>query len=165
MSDYPQPLALFYSYSHKDEIYREKLEEALALLKRQGHIKPWTDRNITAGSDWRGQIDQNLEAADIVLLLVSASFIASDYCYDVEMKRALERDGQGARVIPILLKPCEWRETPLKNLQALPKDGKPVVDWPTADHAFDDIAKGLRRVIEEIRNPTPAPPPTGSGRG
>ena len=84
---------VFISYSHDDEDLRQELDKHLALLKREGKIHTWHDRLLTAGEEWRGQIDDHLNSAEIVLLCVSASFIASDYCWDVEAMRALERDG------------------------------------------------------------------------
>ncbi len=149
------PIRLFYSYSHRDESLRDKLEESLALLKRQGHISGWHDRRIGAGDDWKGAIDKNLEEAQIILLLVSASFLASDYCYDIEMRRALERHARGeAIVVPVILRPVEWHGAPFAHLQALPKDAKPIIKWRPRDDGFKDVAEGIRRVIEEMpRNP------------
>ena len=86
------------------------------------------------------------------MLLVSADFVASDYCYDVEMKRALERHDAGkARVIPIILRAVDWHSVPLGKLQALPKDGKPVTLWPDRDSAWNDVATGIRKVVEQLR--------------
>ena len=103
------PLLLFYSYAHEDELLREQLEKHLSLLKRQGFISGWHDREILPGATWAQEIDVHLESASIVLLLVSPDFLASDYCYEVEMQRALERHRCGeTRVIPIILRPCDW---------------------------------------------------------
>jgi hypothetical protein len=146
-----RPVRLFYSYSHKDEILRDELEEALALLKRQGLISGWHDRRIGAGEEWKGAIDKNLEEAQVILLLVSSSFLASDYCWDVETKRAVERHDRGeARVIPIILRPCDWQKAPFAKLQALPKDGKAVTSWSNRDEAWTDVTKGIRRAIESL---------------
>jgi hypothetical protein len=147
-----KPVEIFFSYSHKDEPFREQLETHLSMLKRQGLIKPWHDRMITAGDEWRGQIDDNLNAADIVLLLVTANFLASDYCYDIEMTRAMERHEIGeACVIPIILTPVEgWTHSPFAKLQVLPKDGKPVTKWADRDEAFVNVAQGIRRAIESL---------------
>src|SRR5271157_399858 len=137
------PLRLFYSYSHKDEALRDELEEALALLKRQGLISGWHDRRIGAGEEWKGVIDKNLEEAQVVLLLVSSSFLASDYCWDVETKRAVERhDRDEAKVIPIILRPCDWQGAPFGKIQALPRDGKAITSWLNRDEAFTDVALG-----------------------
>jgi TIR domain len=149
----PRPtIRLFYSYSHKDEALRDELEEALALLKRQGLISGWHDRRIGAGEEWKGTIDKNLEEAQVVLLLVSSSFLASDYCWDLETKRAIERHDRGeAKVIPVILRPCDWHGAPFGKLQALPKDGKAVTSWANKDEAWTDVAKGIRRSVEAMR--------------
>jgi hypothetical protein len=140
------PVRLFYSYSHKDEKLREKLEEHLSQLQRQGVIAGWHDRKIGAGEEWKGAIDKNLVEAQVILLLVSSSFLASDYCYDVETKQAIERHDRGeARVIPVILRPCDWQKSPLGKLQALPKDGRAVTSWKNRDEAWTDVAIGIRR--------------------
>jgi hypothetical protein len=148
----PAPTQLFISYSHKDEALREQLGTHLTLLRRQGVIQDWHDRRIGAGQEWAGAIDGHLNGADVILLLVSADFLASDYCYDLEMKRALERhDARDACVIPVILRPVDWQGAPFAKLQALPKDGKPVTSWPNADEAFTDVARGIRRALEDLR--------------
>ena len=121
----------------------------LALLRRQGVIEGWHDRMIGAGDEWAGEIDAALEAADVILLLVSPSFIASDYCYDREMRRALERHEAGqARVIPVLVRPCDWRSAPFAKLQGLPRDARPVTQWDDPDAAWLDVARGIRAVVD-----------------
>src|SRR5437016_1404278 len=128
------PLSVFISYSHQDEKLRERFLIHLTELKRQCLIEPWHDRCITAGGNWAGAIDENLNSAHIVILLVSADFLASDYCHDVEMKRALERSRTDeTRVVPVILEPCDWQTSLFAGFEALPKEGKPVVDWPTED--------------------------------
>jgi TIR domain len=145
------PIRLFYSYSHKDEELRKELEDHLALLRRQGVISGWHDRMIGAGEDWRGKLDKNLDEAQIILLLISPSFLASDYCYDVETKRALERHDKGeATVIPVLLRPVDWEGAPFARLQGLPIDPRPVTTWTNKDEAFMNIAQGIRRVAKEM---------------
>ncbi len=121
------------------------------MLKRQDVIAEWHDRKIGAGTEWKGQIDEHLNSARVILLLVSADFIHSNYCYDVEVKRAIERHKAGeARVIPIILKPCDWQHPPLNDLQALPKDAKPVTKWRNQDEAFADVARGIRAAVAEL---------------
>lgn len=153
---YPKrTIEVFYSYAHKDEKLRKKLEMQLSLLKQQGHITNWHDRKIDAGQEWANKINEHLNTADIILLLVSPDFLASDYCYSTEMKRALERHENGeARVIPIILRPVDWENAPFSGLQALPQDGKPVTNrsWGSQDEALLDVAKGIRKVVEEINN-------------
>ena len=149
------PLRLFYSYSHKDEELRKDLEEHLVLLKRQGYIVGWHDRMIGAGEEWKDQLDENLEEAQIILLLISPSFLASDYCYDIETRRALDRHDKGeAKVIPVLLRPVDWKGAPFARLQGLPIDLRPVTTWTNKDEAFKNIAQGIRRAIEEMRDDT-----------
>jgi|GEM_PF-3385325 len=146
------PLDIFCSYSHHDEKMRQELEKHLTLFQRQGIGIIWHDRKIDAGEPWRGQIDSHLKSADIILLLVSPDFLASDYCYDIEMKKALERHDAGeVRVIPIILRPCDWQKAPFSKLQALPKDGKPVTRFRSRDEAYSNIAEGMWRVIEQVR--------------
>ncbi|MBV9157303.1 MAG: tetratricopeptide repeat protein [Acidobacteriaceae bacterium] len=150
----PTPLRVFISYSHKDDELHEKLVIALSQLQRDGLVERWDDREMTAGTEWAGNIDQRLNEAEIVLLLVSPDFVASGYCYDVEMSRALERHKNGeARVIPIILRPSDWKTAPFARLKALPKDGKPATEWPSLDRAFVNVADGLRSVAEELLTP------------
>jgi hypothetical protein len=114
-------------------------------------IREWYDREITAGTEWKGQIDQHFNSAGVILLLISADFLASDYCYDVEMKRALERHDQGeARVIPVILRPVDWKGAPFGKLQALPTDAKPVNSWNNRDEAFTDVARGIRQAVGQL---------------
>jgi internalin A len=147
-----QTVRLFYSYSHKDETLRNELETHLKLLQRQGLLETWHDRQIEAGEEWKQKIDDNLERADIVLLLVSADFIASDYCYEKEMGRALERHAQGAtRVIPVIVRDVNWRIAPFARLQALPKDARAVTLWENKDSAWRNVSEGIEQVVEEMQ--------------
>ncbi len=143
------PAKIFISYTHADESYRKRLDVHLAPLKREGLIAPWHDRMIMPSSEWAAEIDQHLLEADIVLLLVSPDFVASDYCFEKEMTAALERQQAGAaHVIPILIRPTDFHRMPFAKLQALPRDAKPVSTWPDMDEALLDIARGIRRVVE-----------------
>jgi hypothetical protein len=142
---------VFFVYSHKDERHRKEIEKHLSLLKSQGLINAWHDRMIKAGHDWNSEINKHLNSASLILLLVSADFLGSDYINGVEMKRALELHDQGlARVVPIVLRNCDWTVGPLGRFQALPKDARAVTQWPNRDDAYTDVAKGLRRLIEEM---------------
>lgn len=142
---------VFFSYSHKDEALRDELEINLSALKRQGIIETWHDRRIGPGKHIDREIDANLADADIILFLVSPHFIASDYCYDVEIRRAVERHNAGdARVIPVILRPCEWQHTLFGNLRATPLDGKPVTKFDDPNDAFLLVAKDIRKVAEEM---------------
>jgi hypothetical protein len=163
-SEHPAaPISLFYSYSHKDEALRKKLETHLSLLQDQGVISGWHDRRIVAGTEWDGAINKNLEEAGVILLLVSADFLASRYCRDVEIKKAMERHAAGtARVIPVILRSVDWHTAPFGKLQALPRDGKPVASWKDRDEAFTDVTRGIRDAVKDLTSralhpPTPAP--------
>ena len=147
-------IEIFISYSHKDEALREELEKQLSLLKWQRLITAWYDRRIGAGQEWESEIDRRLDSAQIILLLISPDFMASNYCYGVEVKRAMERHEAGqALVIPIILRPADWQSAPFGKLQALPKDGQPVTSWSNRDKAFLDITRGIRKAIEELNYP------------
>src|SRR5450755_270989 len=107
------PVTVFLAYAHEDEPLRKQLETHLSLLQRQGLVSTWQDRHIMAGTDWANAIDEHLKSAAVILLLTSADFLASDYCYGVEMQRALDRDKAGqARVIPIMVRPCDKKGAP-----------------------------------------------------
>lgn len=145
------PVMVFCSYSHKDERQKNNLLTHLKVLERSGVVSTWHDRKITAGQDWATEIDTHLKKAKIVLLLISANFMASDYCTGIELKQAMRRHARGtARVIPIILKPCVWQIMPLHRLQALPKDGKPITRWTNKDAAYTDVAEGIRRAVEDL---------------
>ena len=143
---------IFFSYAHKDERLRNELAKQLSYLKREGLIDEWHDRLISPGKEWVNEINLHLNTAHIILLLVSADYVASDYCYSYEMRRALERQETGeARVIPVILRPVEWKDMPFSKLQALPKNGKPVTTWANIDQALLDVAQGIRRAVKELR--------------
>jgi hypothetical protein len=144
-----QEVEVFLSYAHKDEDLRDELAKHLRILVRQGVITDWHDRKITAGSQWKGEIDNHLNTSRVILLLISADFMDSDYCYDVEMKRALERhETKEARVIPIILRPVYWKGSPFAKLQALPREAKPVTSWEDRDEAFANIVEGIQAALE-----------------
>jgi hypothetical protein len=141
-------VSVFVSYAHADEKLRKELGKHLSVLERQGLISTWHDRMIPAGTEWNDQIDSRLNGSRVILLLVSSDFINSQYCYDVEMKRALNRhEKKEALVIPVMLRPVVLRGTPFAKLQALPKDARPVTDWPSLDAAFVDVTEGLRDAL------------------
>jgi TIR domain len=156
--DGPAAIKLFCSYSHRDEPLRDELAKHLKPIERQGLVRSWHDREIGAGDLWKDAIDRNLQEADIILLLISADFLASDYCFDIEMKNALERHAAGAAlVIPVILRPVDWRATPFGKLQALPKDGKPVTTFENLDSALEQVAQGIRKAIEGLQKARDVP--------
>jgi hypothetical protein len=142
---------LFFSYSHRDEDLRDELETHLAVLKRSGIIDTWHDRRIVAGSELGASIDLALDEADVVLLLVSSYFLASDYCYEKEMQRAMERHEAGdAVVIPVILHPCDWQSTIFSKLMATPIDGKPVSKHTNLHDAFLDITNAIKTAVSRL---------------
>ena len=146
------PLNVFISYAHEDEAHRETLGKHLSALVREGLISIWHDRQITGGREWAGVIDQKLKGADIVLLLISADFLDSDYCNDVELTEAIRiHDAKQARVVPVILRSCDWEKSQFARFNALPPDGLPVVEAEHPDQRFKAVAKGLRAIVAELR--------------
>src|SRR6266581_602724 len=144
-------IEVFISYSHKDQTFREELGIHMSNLKRQNIISSWYDGNIAPGSEWEPEIMHHLTTAQIILLLISADFVHSDFCYSIEMKQAIDRHNAGeARVIPILLRPTDWQGAPFAKLKILPTDAKAVTKWRRRDDAFADIVQGIRASIHEL---------------
>jgi TIR domain len=155
-------------YAHRDEKLKEELRKHLSMLKRQGVISEWQDRVIDAGTDWSKEIDKHLESAKIILLLISPDFLASDYCYNIEMKRAVERHDRGeACVIPVFLRQCDWKGAPFGKLQGLPTDARPITNprWSSHDEAFTIVARGIRAAVETLRAPIETSSPSGNCYG
>lgn len=143
-------IEIFCCYAREDRPLLGALKAHLARLLQEGHVTLWADIDINAGAEWEREIHRHLNTAHIILLLISPDFMASEYCYSVEMKRALERHEKGeAKVIPIILRAVDWQGEALSKLQVLPTDGKPVTDpgWYNKDRAFYDVAKGIRRAV------------------
>jgi hypothetical protein len=153
-------IELFFSYSHRDRDLRDELERHLAVLTRTGVISAWHDRQISAGAEWAGEIDSHLERARIILLLVSADFLSSDYCYDVELRRAMERHASGsARVIPVILRAADWVDAPFGRLNVVPTDARPITSWPNRDEAFLDVARAIKAAAAALASAPPAGAP------
>lgn len=142
---------LMCSYSHKDEQLWDELKDHLSPLQREGLLKLWYDRCIAPGTEWENQIFEELKNADIIILLVSAAFIASDFCFKDELAKAIERHNAGqCRVIPIIVRHVDWKKMPFARLQALPKDGAPVTSYTRQDEAWLQVAEGIRRIVEKF---------------
>ncbi|MEV6057587.1 toll/interleukin-1 receptor domain-containing protein [Streptomyces sp. NPDC052107] len=149
----PEPVKIFVSYSQEDLDLVTVLDRHLSALRREGLISLWIDREIGPGQEWREAIDQNINDAAIILLMISSSFIASEYCWDVELRQALERHAAGsARVIPVILRDCDWHHLPFSKLQALPTAARPIVKWPDPDSGFADVSRGIRRAVLTLRD-------------
>ena len=146
-----EAIKIFYCYAHEDKAFRDDLEKHLSPLKRLGHIAEWYDREILPGGEWRHKIDAHLDTADVILLLMSPDFFYSDYCYSIEMKKALARHtAEDTYVVPILLRPVHWQKTPLGELQILPTQGKPITKWRNRDEAYFDIVKGVQKIVHPL---------------
>lgn len=144
-------VTVFMAYSHKDQGLAHHLHRHLAVLEHQGLVDVWHDRRIGAGGEWAGQIDRHLDEAKMILLLISVDFLASEYSYDVEVIRAIDRHNSGdARVIPIILRPCDWGGSYFAKLQSLPADGKPITRWRNRDEALANVARGISKAIKEL---------------
>ncbi|MCK6499467.1 MAG: TIR domain-containing protein, partial [Nitrospira sp.] len=147
-----EPVDLFYSYAHEDESLRDELAGHLKIMERRKVIRSWHDRRIVPGQKWDREIDAQLEAADLVLLLISADFIRSDYIWGYELEVAMKRHQRGeASVIPVMLRSVDITDAPFAALQGLPTDLRPVTSWPNRDEAWTDVAKGIRRTVEQIQ--------------
>lgn len=144
-------IKVFYSYAHTDEGLRQELNKHLAILKRSGVIETWSDTEITAGAPWEEQIARNLREADIILLLISPDFLASEYCWNTEMDTALKRHNNGtARVIPVFLRPCLWKGAAFGTLQGLPTKARPITEWNNLDAAFTSVAEGIEKTAKAM---------------
>ena len=144
-------LSIFLSYAHEDEAMKTQLDKNLIMLKRSDKVSVWQDRQLMAGMEWDDTIKKELAAADIILLLVSVDFNNSQYIWDKELKVAMERHEKGeARVIPIILRTCDWTGMPYAKLQALPTGAKPINSFADKDEAYTDVAKGLRMVVDYL---------------
>jgi CheY-like chemotaxis protein len=150
------PVSLFYSYAHEDEPLRDELDGHLKILERRGLLAPWHDRQIRPGEDWNGQIDQQLQMADLVLLLISTDFINSDYILGTELTVAMQRHAAGfATVVPIIVRAVDIGSEdadafPFMKLQGLPTDLRAVTSWPNRDEAWTNVAKGLRATVKAL---------------
>ncbi|WP_308873373.1 toll/interleukin-1 receptor domain-containing protein [Thiothrix subterranea] len=146
---------VFISYSHKDEAYKDSLEEHLSLLKNNNIISVWHDRKISAGDDWKEQLDENLESADIVIFLVSSSFLASKYCTDIEVRKAIKKHEEGLAIIfSIIVRPCDWEGGNFSRFQSLPKNLKPISTWKNKDSGWVDAINGLKESIQKYNFPS-----------
>ena len=153
----PQPTEIFFSYAHEDEELMNDVRRQLIVYDKQNEIVKWYDRLISPGGDWAGEIDERMRQARIILLFVSPHFIESRYCYDVEMAEALRRHKLGQTiVIPIILRPCPWHDSPIGQLQALPRDGKAITLWPNRDEVSLSVAEGVMSVVRRINSTDPS---------
>lgn len=143
---------VFISYSHKYESHKEDLEEHLSLLKRNGVILDWNDRKIVPGQNWSNEISENLESSTLIVFLVSSSFLSSEYCSNIEAKRAIQMHNQGlAQLIPIVVRPCSFSDSELSIFQALPKNAEPITKWENLDEAWLNVVEGIKLSLKEFK--------------
>ena len=138
------PIEIFFSYAHEDEALMDTIRLQLVVRERIGEIVKWHDRMIPGGDEWRHRIDERIQTAHVILLFMSPHFLASRYCYEIEGQIALHRHRlRTARVIPVILRACDWTVTPFGELQGLPRDGLPLTQWDDRDQASLEIARGI----------------------
>ena len=148
-------IRIFVSYAHADEALKTELDKYLKVLRRSGKISVWQDRALVAGDEWDATILRELGLANLILLLVSVDFNASDFIWDKELAAAMQRHADGtARVVPVILRPCQWSSLPYAKLQALPRNGRPVTDHPDRDAAFTEITAEIERLVDHMHRPT-----------
>jgi len=146
------PVKLFISYAHEDEVHKNNLVTHLSALQRLGVLEAWDDREIMAGQNWDTAIKTSLEQADIVIFLISADFIASEYIHDVEIENALKRYKAGQQIIiPVLVRACDFSSLHLSRFQALPTGAKPITSWDNLDEAWLNVTEGIKKVSTEMR--------------
>lgn len=143
------PVEIFCSFARADAPFLAQLELHLSMLQREGSISTWHKHQIIAGSNSQAEVDQHLNTASLILLLISSNFLASDYCYGTEMQRALQRYEAGeAVVIPLLLRPCDWQSAPFATLQMLPTEARPITKWRNRDEAWANVVTGIRNALK-----------------
>lgn len=145
------PVRIFVSYSHRDAEARARLETHLAPLKRDG-VETWFDGDLDAGDKLDTGIARELRNAHVFVGLLSPDYLASNYCWKIEYRRAMSRRARGhVRVVAVVVRPCDWKSTPAAGFKLLPEDGREVTRWRSADAAFLDVAQGIRRVVASVR--------------
>lgn len=137
-------------YDAEDAPMLHQLKKQLNPLARKGLITLWDFGNISPGADWEQELKKHLDEAQLILLLISPSFLDSDYCYNVQMQRAVERhERKEARIIPVILRPVDWEVPPIDKLLPLPDGAKAISTWRNRDEGFKNVADGVKKVIEQ----------------
>jgi TIR domain len=155
-----EPPEVFISYATKDQDLLEEFKPHLEGLERRGIIRSWWGYNIVAGAEWENEIRERMKSAQLILLLVSKHFLASESCYGFELQLAMERYETGAaRVISVILSESNWRDTQLKKLQVLPKGGKPVDRWENINEAFVNVTEGITEAVRQLNRQPGTPKP------
>jgi len=148
-----EAIKIFYSYSSNDKTLREELHKHLASFRYRGICQDWYDGEIRAGDEWHEEIKERLASADFILLLISSDFLNTAYIRTHELEVAMQRhQAKEARVIPIMLRPCDFTGEVFSKLAGLPTKMKAVTTWVNQDEAWTDVVRGLRREFEAYRN-------------
>lgn len=152
-------MKVFVSYSHADERAVERLKTHTAMLEREGLLTSFVDRQILAGGHIDKEISRELETCDAFIAMVSPDFLASNYCYQKEMTRAIELHEEGrTRIIPVIVEECDWKTSPLAQFKALPKDAKPIATWENENAAYLSVVSALREIAAKSKSGAPAKP-------
>ncbi|HEY3566940.1 MAG TPA: TIR domain-containing protein [Thermoanaerobaculia bacterium] len=156
----PPAPTVFISYSHKDEVWKDRLVKQLAVLQKQGLLETWDDRRIRAGEDWLEEIRKGIADARVAVFLVSADSLTSDFILHTEIPHLLERrERKGMTVFPIICKDCLWEEVPwLAKLQARPKDGQALASY-RGNRVNAELKKIAQEILAILRNGAPHPQP------
>ncbi|HEX7735487.1 MAG TPA: TIR domain-containing protein [Ktedonobacteraceae bacterium] len=140
---------IFLLYAHEDEDLKEQFLKHMAILRRSQQAMIWHDGDIQGGEEIHKEVDAHMTSAKIILMLISASFIASDYCYGEQMEVAMRRHKEGtAKVVPIIIKPVDWKGTPFDILQAVPHSGKPISTWNNRDEAWLEVVRAIKAILK-----------------
>lgn len=151
---------IFIAYAERDEDLLTELQEHLLVMKRQYaerehyQIRIWHSGKTLPGQDWKRSVEHHLVRAHIILLLVSVKFLSSEFCYSIQIQPALDRhNASEACVIPVILRPCDWRHEAFGHLQPLPIRGRSVAKWKPRDDAYVNIVIGIRKAIDHLLYP------------
>lgn len=152
-----QEIKIFIAYAYADRNMVKEVEKDLKAMKRHTKIS-WSGIDVDAGEDLQEENQKNLNAAHIILLMISRDFLASDYCYDQQIQQAVARhDKKAAVVIPVILSTCDWKDdTPFRKLTPLPENGKPVQKWNLKADAYTNIKRGIQKVVERLQKQPPS---------
>ena len=148
-----QGIRVFCSYSHEDKQYLSDLKKHVTELERQKLISVWTDQEIIPGGQFEKEIAENLDSCDLFICLVSSSFLASRYCIEKELQKALDRHADGTiKILPIIVRPSDWLNSELKDLKAVPTDGKAISTWQNTDSAYLDVVSSVYVILQHLKS-------------
>lgn len=142
---------IFYSYANEDIELVERLSKFLKPLRHNNKIDEWHDRMILPGEFWESEINKHLESAHLILFMVSADFLASEYCFGIEVEKAFDRLKKGEiAILPVLLKPCLWRESRFSELPIIPRNANPITSWTSVEEAFNNVAEEIQKLVSTL---------------